>query len=327
MAFRVPLSFQSVPKELQMSVDPIYAIPDGKKIYFTELIDDDGCKSTRDFRLSNNVNSAAIMSYVVNEEVFENETLTEIFTKSVLGGYSATTNKKHKPMKHPYLGNKNPNTEGLYAKDFISVTPFEFVDTDTAKTWMNFNLCKVTINFETLEYPVNQLYSQSGYNPNFIRKVATSASNRISTPTGWYRFIAPSDYAGFPATFGSWFTQPNTAIELTIYHVTHAQLFGGGNDFNLIPTFAQFIGNVNVAPFANIPAQKLLLDSSQYQPYYDWLGNRLFNVRLFLLFNEWGWNKSITPGGSIDPIGFIGSNTGPFPTFAMSSVINGLNPL
>lgn len=312
-------SWEQFPRLLQQAKTPVYPIPNGKKIYFTEMCDS---VSTRQSRVSNNVNSASLMTFAVNQEIFEDEILIEIFTKTILGGYCLTTNKKETPYAHPYF-------TGMFAKDFVEVIPMEYVTTEDDLNYATYNFCKVTINFESLEYPVDQDYPLAGsdvYNPNFIRLVNTNSSNRISTPIGWYKFIDGA-YSGYPATFGSWFVQPYTNLEMTIYHCTHDQVYGVGNTFHLIPKWNDLIGQVNLNPFGGCAAGKLLFDTAMVQPWTDYLGNKMYNVRLYFIYNNWGWNKSIDPGGNISSVAYVVGGSRPFSSFLMQSLVNSLNPL
>lgn len=300
---------------LASAVTPIASIPAGKKIYFTEIAPE---VSLRNARLSQQVNSAAHMAFAVNQDVFEDNTLCEIFTKSVLGGYSALNNKKNKPMKHPFF-------KGLWAKDIISVTSMEAQDNTTNQYWQNYNLCRVDISFESLSYPVDQANGTGmfPYNPNWIEFKYTSGSNRVSTPVGWYRF----EGGILPATFGTWKTQPYTNIQMTIYQCKRNPLFNVGDPTGIKPLYASNVGQVNANAWGDCAAETLLLDSGEVQPWQDWLGNKLYNVRLNLIYNEWGWNKTLTAAGNIERIVYFVGGGPPFVSFPFSALVNSLNPL
>ena len=316
MSFVAPNSWFTNGTQLQNAVTPVYPIPSGKTIWFCELGDK---LSTRNARLSNHVGSAAQMSFAVNQDALEDPTLREILLKSLLGGYCATTNKKVKPWQHPFL-------PGLYAKDIVECVSLEQNPSSPQKVWSNYNLCKLTLSFESLNYPVDQAYSISGaYNPNWIEWRGKAGSNRVSIPTGWYEFNSGA-YDGYPATFGAWTTAPYTQIECTIYCVKRS-LFMGSDALNQIPLGASNVGLVNQLPFVGKPAESLLLDSIEYQPYTDYLGNQLFNVRLNLIYNEWTWNKQPDPSGSVEGIEYVVGGSKPFNTFLLGAYITSLNPM
>ena len=76
-------------------------------------------------------------------------------------------------------------------------------------------------------------------------------------------------------------------------------------------------------------AEKLLLDSGAHELWFNVLGQPMYNVRLNIIYNENGFNSQIDPGGSVTPIRFTrgGAGSKPFQTFAMSQLMNLLNPL
>lgn len=321
MTFIIPQSWQQKLRTLSDLKTPISPIPAGKQIYVYEMTDD---VATRAVRLSNNVNSASVMSFAVNQEVFQDEVLYEIFTKTILGGYSPLIGKKVTPLRHPYLG---LDKAGLFAKDIVEITSFEYLGNDADKVWANYNLAKVTINFETLDYPVGVPYSPAdNFNTNFIKINIQSSSSRVSTPVGWYKFTA-GDFINLPALFGSWYTQPLSNIQMTIYHCTRDMLYGVGADAtNFKQFYTAYHGYVNSVNFGGWTAGQLLFDTAEIQPYRDYLGTELFNVRLNFVGNQWGFNKSISPGGSIDPIGYVVGGTAPFTSFPFKSFVSLLNP-
>lgn len=306
------------PRYLQDAVTPCIAIPGGKIILFSELQNEGASPSLRQGRLSTNNNSATVMSFVVNQEVFEDPLLLEIFTKSLLGGYSPTLAKKVTPWKHPYLN--------MYAKDIVELTPFEFVNTPANQVWMEYNLCKVTINFETLPYGMG--YARNigdDYNRNFCSIVLQGSSQRVSIPTGFYVY---ADGVFEPAAFGAWSSQPTGAVQFTLYNCPRSAVFGlGANAFAVKPFWSSFHGQVNQNLFAGCPAQTLLFDSSQTQVYRDWLNTELYNVKLNFLYNEWTWNATMSMTGVVRPLRFVLGASQPFSTFLVSSMINLINPL
>lgn len=307
------------PRYLQDALTPCIAIPGGKVILFSEIQNEGASLSSRQGRLSTNGNSAAVMSFVVNQEVFEDPLLLEIFTKSVIGGYSPTLGKKVTPYKHPYLN--------MYAKDIVELNPFEFVTTPANQVWMTYNLCKVTINFETLPYGMGYARNVGDdYNRNFCKIVLQGSSQRVSIPTGFYVFS--DGVLPVPCAFGAWFSQPTGAIEFQFYSCPRSAVFGGAaNAFAMKPFWSANHGKVNQFPVGGCAAQTLLFDSSQTQVYRDCLNTELYNVKLNFLYNEWTWNKTIDMAGAIRPMRFVLGVAQPFDNFLMAQMLALINPL
>jgi len=296
----------------------VMAVPAGKTIYFNELQPE---TSMRNARLSDHVGSAAQMSFIVNQEALEDTTLRIILTKSILGGYCTLNSKKNAPYKHPYL-------PGMFAKDIIECVPFETQDATTAQAWGNYNLCKITISFESLNYPVNETnnLTLAPYNTNWVEYKWTSSSNRVSIPTGWYRFTTGA-FSPLPSSYGTWLVAPYTNLQMTIYQCTRAMVFGLGADaYNLKIYGSQFVGLCNQSAFAGLAAESLLLDSIEVNPFQDWLGDKYYNVRLNWIYNEKTWNKAPDPGGSWESIKYVLGAGKPFETFLAAAFIQTLNP-
>ncbi len=318
MAFVVPISWRGGNGRYleQACTQTAISIP-SRTIYFEEISPE---VSLRDARLSQQVGSAAVMSFAVNQDALESNINREIFTKAILGGYATTNNKKNIPYKHPYL-------PGLYAKDIISYTPLETQTSTAGQVTSNYNLCKVTISFESFNYPVDKTTSAGGddYNPNWIEFKYESGSNKQSIPTGWYEYGGMGLFAGVPATFGMWKNQPYTNFSMTIYQCNRGQVFGI-NPLSVKPVLATFIGYVNNVLFASCFAETILFDSMAINPWTDWLGNQLYNVRLNFIYNENGWNNALDPSGTVTPIQYVIGGLGPFEATGFKTLIQSLNP-
>lgn len=316
-----PITWSSNPKRLP---NPCSPIPNSKEIFLTEVQGENGL-STRDARLSNYVSSQAIMTYATNQDAFEDTTLLPILTKTILGGYMNETQfpnvKKIAPMRHPYL-------IGMRAKDIVNIVPREPIDVPDDNNWLKYNICTFAVNFESLDYPVTQSYSPgSDYNPNFIKWDLNSSSTKISISTGWYEFVGPSSFSGKPALMGMYLNQPLSHITATFYHVRRDQLFGAGNDLAILSPVYANIGQVNNAAFGGCQAEKIMIDSAEFQPWRDWCGDLYYNFRLNMIFSGWGWNNAPSPSGSIDPFRYVITGSRAWETFGLKSLFTLLNPL
>lgn len=322
-----PISFLANPRTLgqAMPLNPIVAmIPDGQIIYFVEVETD---YSGRNARLSNHLGSATQMEFIVNQTAFENKTLLTILTKALLGGYFNPASiggvgvpYKSYPYQHPYFS-------GMYAKDIIECVPFQPENSSPGQVWGNYNLCKITVSFESLNYPVSAPSSiNDDYNPNWIEWKWEASSNRISIPLLWYKFTT-GGFIGTPSSYGAWIVAPYANISATIYMCSHSNVMGiAAGPLALQPFVAQFLGQVNSAPFGGCPVQTLLFDSMEINRYTDWLGQRLYNVRLNFIFNYYGWNTAPDPSGAWNKVVFAVGGALPFPTTSIKAIVQSLNP-
>ncbi len=311
--FVPPVSWVASPRYLEDAMTVVPGTP-SRTIWFQEVEPD---ISIRNARLSQQVGSAAQMSFWVNQNAIENAGLCAQLTKSILGGYTAATNKKRTPFKHPFF-------PGMWAKDIIECVSVSTQTSTNGQYWGNYNVCKITVSFESLNFPVD-ISGYTVYNPNWMEIKVKSGSNRVSIPVGWYEFDG-GGWDGFPASFGMWSVQPYTQIEMNIYQCTQNQVFGATAQ-SIKPLGSTFVGQVNNSEFGTCGIGTLLLDSIEANPWSDWLGNRLYNVRLNLIYNDWGWNYAPAADGSINKLKYVVGGGLPFPQFTLTGLINGLNPL
>lgn len=296
-------------------ITPVAAFPAGKVVSWNEVTDD---RSTRDARLSRGVNSAATMAFMTESTTFTDPSVNKIAVKTILGGYSDLNGKKNTPLVHPYF-------TGMYAKDIISVKEMSIIDplAGPKPQYAKYNVAQVVVSYESVNYPFTQ--SIYDYNPNWI-EVRTRASNmRVATSLGFYIYQSGA-YANFPAQLGTFMTQPQSFIELTIHECSYNSIFGAGG--NLKPLFGEFCGLINNSAFASNPAESLLLDSVEILPYRDPFGLQIFDVKMSLIYNAWTWNKQPDLANILRTVVYAGA-TGvkPFTTFFLTTLINQLNPL
>lgn len=258
----------------------------------------------RDMRLSSNVNSAAIMTFATDANVFKDPALRRVFGIGVLGGYDPTTNTKYTPLQHPY-------SPGQFAKDIVKVDFMSPVAPTNEggtrdKTYAS-SVALVTISFETLPYWVGvPTPTDADYNMNYVNWRVKATNMKVTNPLGLYVF----DGTSVPAQFGIFKNMPTQWIELVIYQVPSKALWGTTPAATiprpLVASGGDFLGLVNNVEFAGVPAQKLLLDSFETsEVYHHWLGYELYNVKYNLIYNDWGWNKQPYP--FTNEVQFIGS--------------------
>lgn len=316
-----PISWLGKPHPLK---NPCSPVPDGQEIFLTELQGEKGM-STRDGRISNFTNSQFTKTYITNQECFEDDILCAILTKTILGGYLPESVFPDVPKIVPMAYSPNGGIFA-FAKDIGNIFPFQPNKVIDGESELTYTLCRLTVGFETLPYPVDLDFSADGdYNPNFMLWEESSTSTKVSISTGWYSFQA-GVFNAKPAMLGMYLNAPLTYHTVTIFHVRDTELFGldTTNKLNIVsPNF----GKVNAAPFAGMSAEKLMLDSAEFQIWKDWLDQTYYNVRLHLVYNDWGWNKLPTPNGTVETVGYVLTGSKPWPTFDMRSMFLNLNPI
>ncbi len=317
----IPTSWSTHQGLFTTIITPITAFTGGTTAYLTEVTAD---VSTRNSRLSNNTTSAAVMSFWTDNSIFTNQHNMEVFTKSILGGYSelntTINNRKSASMQHPLFN-------GMFAKDILEIIPVAPTESESTQyNYGNYDVAKVTISFESLQYSPGAIeYSPDApYNPNWMQIEQPKAScQRISTPVGWYQ-INSGPFTSFPALSGRFLVQPTNYLEVTFYQVPNSFIFDDG--FSLANGYLNMFGKVNSAAFAGIDQYKLLFDGMALQTWYDWAGNYQHNVKCIFLINDWKWTSGPDPAGNIQPIVFVGGTSLPFETFDINSLFEGLNP-
>lgn len=282
-----------------------------------------GEPGSRNERWSSNSTSAATMRFAVNADALRDPVRRRILHDSILGGFSTSNNKKNQPYQHPY-------GLGMFAKDVVGLDPKATNEQPSGleNRYLLYNVEVITVSFESLPYRVNAGSGGQTYSWNWMEMTGRPGSNRVQTPLGWYVFSTGA-YSGWASLLGSFRTMPVNTMVLTIHQVTHNQIFG--NEFSFYPTFTPNFGQVNAAAFAGWGAEKLLLDGAEYRCYHNMVGERLYDIRLVFAALDWGWNKSLDPGNSVESIR-LGSLTGPttvkpFTTFGLGTMLTTLNPL
>lgn len=291
------------------------SIPAGQKIYFNDV------KDQRNELWCTDKPSAATMQFAVNSDALRDPIRRRILHDSLLGGFSNVDDKKHTPFKHPYA-------PGLYAKDVVNIEPkaSNTRPSGGAPNFLEYSVDYITVNFESRTYPVALAYSQGDdWNPNFVDVELRPSSVRTQAPLGWFVFTTGS-FINRSSLLGNFKSMPAATLVLTIHQVKFDWVFTGGSG-SLYPFFMPFFGQVNTQSFAGWGAEKLLLDGGEYRPYFNMMGERLCDIRLVFACSDWGWNKSVDSGGSVESIRFIGGgDVRPFPTFGLSTMIAALNP-
>lgn len=318
----LPRSWANNSRQLSQFVTPIIPLPGSKKIPLNELTDD---QAPRHARLSTGVTSAATMQFATSYEAVSDSTLMPILTRSIVGGYYM--GKKYVPMKHPLF-------PMLYAKDIVELTFLGVEDSGMEKI-APYSTAILTVNFESRPYPIEAPTSPNDdYNPNWVEKTMRATNARVTIPTGYFA-INSGPYRNFPAMLGSWITQPQQFIELSIYETPQTAFFTAANQLKIIQSSSfglvnKGLGAGGVGGFAGCNPETLLLDSIAYRPYLDWLGQELCDVRVSLIYNDWGWNKQPDPGGVLQPVVYRGlalsGTNSPFATFDMKAFFLGINP-
>jgi len=293
-----------------------------EQIKFNEVGED---RAPRDARLSTGVGSAAIMQFAVNSDAWYAPATLRVITKGILGGYDLTTNKKYRPYQHPYY-------PGMYAKDIVNVQEISPNTPLPGNKVYNYAVILLTVSFETPAYPVNLTTPvDSSWNPNWVTIRQKATNQKVTNPIGLYVFEGTL----FPAQFGTFKIMPTAWFEMIIHQVNNLKIFDNISPPNLVTKYTPFFGYINSVEWAGAKAESLLLDSMELsEPYYDWLGTQLYNVKVNLIYNDWTWNKQPDPQGILRKMvsvlgapapGFV--NT-PFGTINFKTqVFNALNPI
>lgn len=329
--YPIPFSWTQVSSGSNLLQNPIVPVPMGKVIYLIEDVtcDESGTCAVSDERLSTNQPSGAVMGFQTNWEAAQDHTLQRILFKSIVGGWftDASGNlQRRDPMRHPY--------RFLYAKDIVSmksVQPIlgeETVSNPSTSGITNvpyiqsYQVMKLSINFEGLSYQiglpkVSGGSTSSAWNPNYMEVREKVTNQRINTPIGWYRYMGGS-YDGLPAQFGTWFTQGLTYIQVTLHKIPASLIYPGGYGTTFRPTWVDNLGQINSKSIFGFPVHSLLMDSIDYFPYADWYdGQLLHDITFNMMYANdltggGGWNKSINPAGTFDPIQLGDTGNGPF---------------
>lgn len=284
-------------------------------------------KDGRNERWSMNTTSAATMRFATNSDALRDPIRRRILHDSLLGGYSKSDGKKHQPYEHPFA-------KGLYAKDVVSIESMAAnkqpkpTGNEATSQYLRHSVDVLTVSFESLPYPVKRAYSPSDlFNPNFIETEVRPASTRIQSPLGW-NVISTGPYSEWAAMLGNFTTMPTSVIVMTIHQVLRSWVYPA-NSLSLYPFFQPFFGMVNQSALASWGAEKLLLDSAEIREYHNMLGEPLCDIRLIFQANDWGWNKTLDPGASVQSMRLLSTGSGlkPFPTFGLGTVLSALNPM
>lgn len=318
----LPQSWTDNPRMLGDWINPVGNLPNNKPIHMHMV------KDGQSERWSRDTTSAAVMRFAVNHEAITDPIRRRILHDSLLGGFSRFDQKKHTPMPHPYNIGLGASNQGLYCKDVLSIVPQGSIPrTDDVKEPINYSIDIMTLNFETSTYPVNETTSPSDqWNPNFINVEYRPASSRVQSPLGWYVFSTGA-YAGYASLLGAFKTMPTCTLSLTVHQVKKRWLFPNGGHSLYSSIINPNFGFVNAQAFGDWAAEKLLLDSAEYRPYTNLVGEHLCDVRLNFMASDWGFNRSADPGNSIESVR-QGSVSGPKPflTFGVDTMLTAIHP-
>ncbi len=283
--------------------------------------------SNRGMKASLNVGSAAVMQFWTEQTTIDNPDRWKIFSESILGGYSSFNGKKNIPMAHPFL-------TGSFAKDIIDVksVSVEGPIDDETHVWNGllggYNVALVTINFESLPYLVNNPTTTSDeMNLNWLEFRMKATNQRTSVPLGMYVFAFGTTYPLTPNMLGTWITQPLNYLEITVHQVRREWVTTTLGSWAPGATYFK-LGWVNDVNFNGCVADTLCLDSMIVEPYSNFVGQQLLEVKLNILYNQNGWNSGINPLGDPEPIvSTFPPFKGPFNRYSFKTLMGRLNPL
>ncbi len=315
---RIPTSWTEHPCAMSTMVNLIQPFSGISQVFLTEVISE---KSTSNARCSINTTSAGRMSFWTNGDVLDSDTNMQIFTQSILGGYSGLNNKKNRSLQHPKF-------RGLVAKDIVDMVYVSPIEGSEYYNYQPYNNLMVTISFESCTWASGTLEVVPGtYNPNWIEfRYPKVTAQRINVPSLWFQFTAPP-YANLPAQAGFFVTAPTNYLEYIIYQVPHSALFDNYNDVN--PFFAPYFGMVNDTAFSpDIGAAEILFDNAQIQGYYNWSGVYLYQVSLICYINKKTWITMPDPSGNFREVTYVNAPSERlFKDFDFNGMVERLNPL
>lgn len=262
--------------------------------------------SLNKLHLASEALSAGEMVWVTNWAIVNSIASLKTLYVSILGGFNPVTNKMVPPMVHPQC-------PSMYATD-IDINPVYDDNTvadvqATPQTPANYRFAICRVSFQNLPYRVTT--ASTGQIPPWLEIRAFANNDRVNAPAGYLVYIDPP-----PATYpslnnvtvptGILFTQGMTYVSI-IAHRIPSQF--ANNTTQLIESvIAQNGAFTNSDTFLGCPAETLLIDSIQQNPFGDFLGNQLYDVIINLLFhpnlNVSGssgitWNQLRAPNGGI----------------------------
>ncbi len=333
MSARTPTTWVTNPIYLQDVCTPVASIPDGKVIFLTENTPDVG---TSNARLSRDVGSAAVLQFWTATDATRDPQLMPILTKSILGGWWEPDRTKKPPMLHPWYNAGSTDMiatpwKGMVAKDIVQVQDFGFVPSGPLAKFGNFAVSLLTVSFESLPYETRKPYSpDDDTNPNWIVKEQENSNNRVQIPFGLYRFKDDNpQFPKLPVIVGNFLVQPMAYITIDIHEVPYEFIYplDGWN-----PAESDKYGLVNDDTFMGYDAGTLLLDNAKELRYSDWWRSNMYMLRIYCIWNGWGWQKSPSPAGDLGEVEFIvpSSLTGirkkPFLTTSFPTFFDRFNP-
>ncbi len=324
----VPITWATTGKQLSDYITPVVPIPNGKSIQMNEAIE---AISPREVMFNSEVESQALITYVVNSEAITDPILMPILTKSILGGYYSTdgtlaNGKRYTPLKHPYLD--------LYAKNMRCAWA-GLDDNSATDNYQKYGVCRLDVSYDSLPYlpKYTNISAPVNMNNGWLEITQRNTNKRINTPLGWYTI--PYNNAAFPAMGGYWTTQPMSYIDVMYHQIPYAQLFTTDDQWKLTNSIGgqdgatvqlATFGNINSDTFSGYQPESLMLDAVNVRVYRDWLGQKMVAVHMVLLRNGWGFNRTLGPDGKLYPMTLLATpGLKPFLNISFQFLANAIN--